>query len=51
MQTDNTTALGVVNNIIMKQIKVNGHEIPLALMPNKSTSILPLLAGGQIKQR
>jgi hypothetical protein len=50
MQTDNTTALGVVNNNVMK-IKVDGHEIPLASMPNKPTSISPLLGGGQIKQR
>ncbi len=44
MQTDNTMALGVVNNN-------DGHEIPLALMLIKSTSIPPLLGGGQIKER
>jgi hypothetical protein len=50
MQTDNTTALGVVNNNVMKKIKINGHEIPLASMQNKPTSILPLLGCRQIKQ-
>jgi hypothetical protein len=50
MQTDNTTALGVVNNNIMKKIKVDGHEIPLAPMQNKPTLILPLLGCRQIKQ-
>ncbi len=49
MQTDNTTALGVVNNNVMKKFKVDGHEIPLALMPHKPMSIPSLLGSGQIK--
>jgi hypothetical protein len=32
MQTDNMTALGVVNQNVMKKIEINGHEIPLAAM-------------------
>jgi ribosomal protein L21 len=34
-----------------EKIKVDGHEIPLASMPNKPTSFPPLLGGGQIKQQ
>ena len=43
MQTDNTTALGVVNKNVMKKIKVDGHEIPLAKVPHQSDAIQTLL--------
>ncbi len=32
IQTDNMTALGVVNQNVMKKIEIDGHEIPLAAM-------------------
>ena len=49
MQTNNTTALGVVNQNVMKKIESNGHEIPLATMPNQSGTIPTLLEIGKIK--
>ncbi len=50
MQTDNTTALGVVNNNIMKKLKSMNMKYHW-LWCYKSTSILPLLGGGKIKQQ
>jgi hypothetical protein len=50
MQTDNTTALDVINNNVMKKIKGNGHGLPLAPMQKKPTPIPPLLGSRQIKQ-
>jgi len=47
MQTDNTTALGVVNNKVMKKNEGDGNEIPLAPMQNKPTSIPPYWAVGK----
>ncbi len=43
MQTDNTTALGVINKNVMKKIKVDGHEIPLAKVLHQSDAIQTLL--------
>jgi len=45
MQTDNTMALGVVNQNVMKKIKINGHEVPLATMQDQSGTIPTLLEG------
>jgi len=51
MQTDNTAALGVVNNNVMKKLKSMDMKYHWLSMPNKSTSIPPLLGGRKIKQR
>ena len=49
MQTDNTTALGVVNSNVMKKNEINGYEIPLAPMPNQPNAIQTLLGIGEDK--
>jgi hypothetical protein len=51
MQTDNTTALGVVNQNVMKKIKIDGHEIPLAAMQNQPEAIPTFLGRRKVEPR
>ena len=49
VQTDNTTALVVVKNNIMKKTQIDGHETSLVTMTGKPEPILTLL-GDRKKQ-
>jgi hypothetical protein len=51
MQMDNMTALGVVNQNVMKKIEINGHEIPLAVMWNQPDVIPTLLGCRKVEPR